>query len=130
MDLHSVVLSIQHKEGYSVEKIKEKILPIIENIIPHNWKLPTENIFIKPTGNSAGLIIVLEIRSDSIIINAPASIDPFKRKLCLEEITMIRLITLFFYSFTFSARVLLGESTQRIYHRHPVNGLLPNKWHD
>ena len=38
-------------------------------------------LVINPTGNSAGIIIVLEMRSDKIIINAPANIDPLRRKL-------------------------------------------------
>ncbi len=50
-DLHSVVLSIQHLEGYSFKKIKDIVLPIIENIIPQSWNLPMDNIFINPTGN-------------------------------------------------------------------------------
>ena len=49
--LHSVVLSIQHQEGNTPEKIKEIILPIIEEIKPKDWKLPYDKIFINPTGN-------------------------------------------------------------------------------
>jgi len=49
--LHSVVLSIQHEEGYSSKKIKDIVLPIIEKNKPHNWILPADNIFINPTGN-------------------------------------------------------------------------------
>ena len=33
--LHSVVLSVQHQEGNTPEKIKEEILPIIEEIKPN-----------------------------------------------------------------------------------------------
>ena len=51
VDLHSVVLSIQHEEGNTPEKIKDLVLPIIEKIIPKNWSLPHDNIFINPTGN-------------------------------------------------------------------------------
>ncbi len=51
VDLHSVVLSIQHEEGYSAEKIKDIVFPIIENIKPDTWNLPEENVFINPTGN-------------------------------------------------------------------------------
>ena len=49
--LHSVVLSIQHQEGNTPEKIKEIILPIIEEIKPKDWRLPYDKIFVNPTGN-------------------------------------------------------------------------------
>ncbi len=50
-DLHSIVLSIQHEKSLSSKNIKEMVLPIIEKVVPKNWSLPIENIFINPTGN-------------------------------------------------------------------------------
>ncbi len=49
--LHSVVLSIQHIANFSSDNIKELAVPIIKKIIPKNWNLPEEKIFINPTGN-------------------------------------------------------------------------------
>ena len=49
--IHSVVLSVQHEEGNTPEKIKDLVLPIIEDIKPKEWNLPHDNIFINPTGN-------------------------------------------------------------------------------
>ena len=49
--LHSVVLSIQHLSDFKSEKIKELVVPIIKDIIPKEWELPMEKLFINPTGN-------------------------------------------------------------------------------
>ncbi len=50
-NLHSVVLSIQHKTDVKLKHIKDIAVPVIKEIIPNNWTLPEENIFINPTGN-------------------------------------------------------------------------------
>ncbi len=50
-DLHSVVLSIQHKADIKPNHVKDITIPVIKDIIPNNWSLPNENIFINPTGN-------------------------------------------------------------------------------
>jgi S-adenosylmethionine synthetase len=49
--MHSVVLSVQHEDGFTSDKIKDLVLPIIEEIKPSEWSLPVDNIFINPTGN-------------------------------------------------------------------------------
>ena len=51
VSLHSIVLSIQHLANFNSEKIKELVVPIIKKIIPEKWELPTEKLFINPTGN-------------------------------------------------------------------------------
>ncbi|MEC8100092.1 MAG: methionine adenosyltransferase [Pseudomonadota bacterium] len=48
--VHSVVLSIQHLNSYSLDDIKKIILPMVDNVLPNGWKCPEENIFINPTG--------------------------------------------------------------------------------
>lgn len=49
--LQSVVLSIQHLSNITKKDIKEIAIPIIEKIIPHDWQVPMDSIFINPTGN-------------------------------------------------------------------------------
>ena len=49
--LQSVVLSIQHLPNITKDNIFEIAVPIIKSIIPENWDIPMDNLFINPTGN-------------------------------------------------------------------------------
>ena len=49
----SVVVSTQHKEGYTPSQIKEAVKPIVYNCIPENLlqNLNDEEFYVNPTGN-------------------------------------------------------------------------------
>ncbi len=47
---HNVVLSIQHHEDYTLDKVRELVLPYIEQTLPKGWMPPEEEIYINPTG--------------------------------------------------------------------------------
>ena len=50
INVYSVVLSIQHTLEYNTKKIRELVVPIINDILPEGWTCPEERIFINPTG--------------------------------------------------------------------------------
>ena len=50
-NLKSVVLSVQHLPQISKDTIHEMVVPIIKSIIPEQWDIPNDNLFINPTGN-------------------------------------------------------------------------------
>ncbi len=50
IDIHSLVLSIQHSSSLKKEDIKNIVTPIIKKVIPNDWKCPDEKILINPTG--------------------------------------------------------------------------------
>ncbi len=51
INIHSLVLSVQHKNEYRTEDVRNIVHPIIKKIIPNGWECAEENIFINPTGN-------------------------------------------------------------------------------
>ena len=50
IDIHSVVLSIQHNSSYKTQDIREIITPIIKKVLPNQWQCTDEKILINPTG--------------------------------------------------------------------------------
>ena len=50
VNIHSLVLSVQHHYSYKNEDIRNLVAPLIEKTIPKGWKCSAENIFINPTG--------------------------------------------------------------------------------
>ncbi len=46
----SVVVSTQHVETLSQDRVQEMVLPIIETSLPHGWMPPARDIYINPTG--------------------------------------------------------------------------------
>ncbi|HTI02624.1 MAG TPA: methionine adenosyltransferase [Acidisoma sp.] len=46
----SVVVSTQHDEGVSLEKVRSILLPIIQTSLPEGWMPPEHEIYINPTG--------------------------------------------------------------------------------
>lgn len=46
----SVVVSTQHDEGVSLEKVRSILLPIIQTSLPEGWMPPENEIYINPTG--------------------------------------------------------------------------------
>jgi S-adenosylmethionine synthetase len=47
----SIVVSTQHDEGVSQQKIKDMLLPIIETSLPAGWMPSVDEIYINPTGS-------------------------------------------------------------------------------
>jgi len=47
---HKVLLSTQHVEDVSLDKVREIVLPILESSLPKGWMPSKDDIFINPTG--------------------------------------------------------------------------------
>ncbi len=47
---HKVLLSTQHAADVSLDKVREIVLPILENSLPKGWMPSKEDILINPTG--------------------------------------------------------------------------------
>jgi len=47
----SVVVSTQHKDGFSPADIRELVRPIVANVLPEGWFPPEEEFYVNPTGN-------------------------------------------------------------------------------
>lgn len=47
----SVVVSTQHKEGFSPADIRELVRPIVADVLPDGWMPPEEEFYVNPTGN-------------------------------------------------------------------------------
>ena len=47
----SVVVSTQHKDGFSPADIRELVRPIVTEILPEGWFPPEEEFYVNPTGN-------------------------------------------------------------------------------
>jgi len=47
----SVVVSTQHKDGFSPADIRELVRPIVTDILPEGWFPPEEEFYVNPTGN-------------------------------------------------------------------------------
>mgnify|MGYP002721076431 FL=1 len=46
----SVVVSIQHEPGYSPEKVKEMLRPIVKAALPEGWMPEDKEFYVNPTG--------------------------------------------------------------------------------
>lgn len=46
----SVVVSTQHKDGYSANDIRELVRPIVTEVLPEGWFPPEEEFYVNPTG--------------------------------------------------------------------------------
>jgi S-adenosylmethionine synthetase len=47
----SVVVSTQHKDGYSPRDIRELVRPIVQGVLPEGWFPPDDEFYVNPTGN-------------------------------------------------------------------------------
>lgn len=47
----SVVVSTQHKDGFSPADIRELVRPIVADVLPEGWFPPEEEFYVNPTGN-------------------------------------------------------------------------------
>ena len=46
----SVVVSTQHKEGYSPADVRELVRPIVHDVLPDGWMCPEDEFYVNPTG--------------------------------------------------------------------------------
>ncbi|WP_373696341.1 methionine adenosyltransferase [Hyphobacterium marinum] len=49
--VESVVVSTQHREGFSPADIRELVRPIVKGVLPEGWFPPEEEFYVNPTGN-------------------------------------------------------------------------------
>ncbi|MBR9824330.1 MAG: methionine adenosyltransferase [Alphaproteobacteria bacterium] len=47
----SVVVSTQHKEGFTPADIRELVRPVVADILPEGWFPPEDEFYVNPTGN-------------------------------------------------------------------------------
>ena len=47
----SVVVSTQHKEGFTPADIRELVRPIVLDVLPDGWMCPEDEFYVNPTGN-------------------------------------------------------------------------------
>lgn len=47
----SVVVSTQHKDGFSPADIRELVRPIVADVLPEGWFPPESEFYVNPTGN-------------------------------------------------------------------------------
>ena len=49
--VQSVVISTQHKEGFTPSDIRELCRPIVQQVLPEGWFPPEDEFYVNPTGN-------------------------------------------------------------------------------
>tara|TARA_X000000950_G_scaffold55572_2_gene66680 strand:- start:23 stop:1195 length:1173 start_codon:yes stop_codon:yes gene_type:complete len=49
--VESVVVSTQHKYGFTPDDIRELVRPIVTEVLPEGWFPPEEEFYVNPTGN-------------------------------------------------------------------------------
>ena len=49
--VESVVVSTQHKAGFSPADIRELVRPIVKDVLPEGWFPPEAEFYVNPTGN-------------------------------------------------------------------------------
>lgn len=47
---HSVLVSTQHDEGLSQQKVRALVRPFVEEVLPKGWMCPEERFYVNPTG--------------------------------------------------------------------------------
>ncbi len=48
--VNAIVVSTQHKESASQERLRELIRPIVQSVLPEGWFPPEDKFFVNPTG--------------------------------------------------------------------------------
>ena len=46
----SVVVSTQHKDGVSLDDIREMVRPVVQSVLPEGWFPPEDEFYVNPTG--------------------------------------------------------------------------------
>jgi len=47
----NILVSIQHPQGYTQQKVREIIYPIVKATMPEGWMCPEDKFLVNPTGN-------------------------------------------------------------------------------
>ncbi len=47
----SIVLSTQHDEGVDQRELKERLTPLVRELLPDGWMCPSNEFYVNPTGN-------------------------------------------------------------------------------
>ncbi|MAL09435.1 MAG: methionine adenosyltransferase [Maricaulis sp.] len=51
VEVLSVVVSTQHKEGFTPSDIRELVRPVVKSVLPDGWFPPEDEFYVNPTGN-------------------------------------------------------------------------------
>ncbi|WP_414690860.1 S-adenosylmethionine synthetase N-terminal domain-containing protein, partial [Oceanicaulis sp. UBA6590] len=46
----SVVVSTQHKDGVSLDDVRELVRPVVQSVLPDGWFPPEDEFYVNPTG--------------------------------------------------------------------------------
>lgn len=46
----SVVVSTQHKDGVSLDDVRELVRPVVQSVLPEGWFPPEDEFYVNPTG--------------------------------------------------------------------------------
>lgn len=51
VEVLSVVVSTQHKEGFTPADIRDLVRPVVKSVLPDGWFPPEDEFYVNPTGN-------------------------------------------------------------------------------
>jgi S-adenosylmethionine synthetase len=51
VEVLSVVVSTQHKQGFTPADIRELVRPVVKSVLPEGWFPPEDEFYVNPTGN-------------------------------------------------------------------------------
>jgi S-adenosylmethionine synthetase len=49
-EVTSVVVSTQHKDGVSLDEVRELVRPVVQKVLPNGWFPPEDEFYVNPTG--------------------------------------------------------------------------------
>ncbi|MEQ8404812.1 MAG: methionine adenosyltransferase [Oceanicaulis sp.] len=50
VEVTSVVVSTQHKDGVSLDDVRELVRPVVKQVLPEGWFPPEDEFYVNPTG--------------------------------------------------------------------------------
>jgi len=50
VEVTSVVVSTQHKDGVSLDQVRELVRPVVQQVLPNGWFPPEDEFYVNPTG--------------------------------------------------------------------------------
>ncbi|MGX6646311.1 methionine adenosyltransferase [Maricaulaceae bacterium MS644] len=50
VEVTSVVVSTQHKDGVSLDEVRELVRPVVQQVLPEGWFPPEAEFYVNPTG--------------------------------------------------------------------------------
>ncbi|MEN0652927.1 MULTISPECIES: methionine adenosyltransferase [Hyphobacterium] len=51
VEVLSVVVSTQHKQGFTPADVRELVRPVVKSVLPEGWFPPEDEFYVNPTGN-------------------------------------------------------------------------------